>query len=251
MATTISIPGGAKVALTVYGDGTVIAGNGNDTIDVTGRGKVIVAGGNDSVTLGHGGLFQEHGASGHDTITLGLGNDTIIEQGHATVLGAKGSYFGSATIQGGELTIKTTRSLVNKQVHFTVTEHAQGGHTTLIGSSAATEFIAGKGMTSMVGGSGADTFVGGSGSDTMVGGKGSGLFEFLAKDAGGQHLIKDFVSGKDHLYIEGHSLSYLQKHGDISTHGGNTYIHIDGGKTTIELQGVTKLTDSDITTHKG
>ena len=64
---------------------------------------------------------------------------------------------------------------------------------------------------------------------------------------GGQHVIKNFVSG-DQLYIEGYSLSALQS--DISTHGGNTYISIDGGKTTIELEGVTHLKASDITTNK-
>ena len=67
---------------------------------------------------------------------------------------------------------------------------------------------------------------------------------------GGQHVIQNFVSGQDQLYIEGHSLSWLQSHHDISTSGGNTYISIDGGKTTIELQGVTSLNPSDVTTHK-
>ena len=118
---------------------------------------------------------------------------------------------------------------------------------TLLGSAAPTEFVGGTGCTSMVGGKGSDTFIGGSGHETMVGGKGHDLFEFLSADKGGQHLIKDFVSGQDQLYLEGHTLSYLEQHGEISTHGGNTYISLDGGKTTIELQGVTHLKGSDIT----
>jgi hypothetical protein len=75
------------------------------------------------------------------------------------------------------------------------------------------------------------------------------VFEFLSSEKGGQHVVQNFVSG-DQLYVEGHSLSYLQSHGDIKSHGGNTYISIDGGKTTIELQGVKSLSSSDITTHK-
>jgi Ca2+-binding RTX toxin-like protein len=102
----------------------------------------------------------------------------------------------------------------------------------------------------MVGGKGNDTFVGGTGHETMFGGKGHDLFEFLKADQGGHALIKDFVSGQDKLYLEGHTLSYLEKHGDISTHGGNTFISLDGGKTTIELQGVTQLKASDVTTNK-
>ena len=35
--------------------------------------------------------------------------------------------------------------------------------------------------------------------------------------------------------------------GILTLSGGNTYISIDGGKTTIELQGVTSLTSSDVT----
>ena len=41
----------------------------------------------------------------------------------------------------------------------------------------------------------------------------------------------------DKLYLEGHSLSYLQSHGDITHSGGNTYISLDGGATKIELTG--------------
>ena len=102
----------------------------------------------------------------------------------------------------------------------------------------------------MNGGKGADTLVGGSGHDTMVGAGGNDVFSFLATGQGGQHLIKDFVHGQDQLYLEGHSLSWLESHNAISTHGGNTYISLDGGLTTVELKGVTHLSNSDVTTHK-
>jgi hypothetical protein len=39
VGTTISIPGSGNVDITVYGRGTVSAGNGNDKIAITGNGK--------------------------------------------------------------------------------------------------------------------------------------------------------------------------------------------------------------------
>jgi hypothetical protein len=83
-----------------------------------------------------------------------------------------------------------------------------------------------------------------------VGGSGQDLFEVDRTRQGGDHVIQNFVSGQDQLYLEGHSLAYLQHQGDISVSGGNTYISLDGGNTTIELVGVTSLKGTDITTHK-
>ncbi len=244
MGTFVSIPGSRNVDVTVYGRGTVIAGSGNDSIDITGKGLVIVGSGHDTLTLNTTGKIQQFGASGNDTINIGTGNDTIYVQGQATVTGtfSKGT-FGEATISGGELEVRHIPGGVTEEI-------ATSGRMTLLGSAVKTEFVAGSGWTVMQGGTGKDTFVGGSGHDTMVGGSGHNLFEFLKSAQGGQHVIQNFVSGQDQLYIEGHSLSWLQSHHDISTSGGNTYISIDGGKTTIELQGVTSLNPSDVTTHK-
>jgi Ca2+-binding RTX toxin-like protein len=238
--TYVSIPGSHKFDITVYGKGTVIAGGGNDNIAITDKGKIVVGAGHDTLSLYKGGLISQVGAAGRDTIHIGSGTTTIHEEGHATVSGPYScGAFGSATIFGGEL--KVTES------HGVTKDIAVTGKMTLLGSAAPTEFIGGTGSTSMTGGKGNDTFIGGSGHETMVGGKGHDLFEFFSADKGGQHLIKDFVSGQDQLYLEGHTLSYLEKHGEISTHGGNTYISLDAGKTTIELQGVTHLKGSDIT----
>ena len=127
---------------------------------------------------------------------------------------------------------------------------AVSGQATLMGNAVATEFVGGTGSTLFKGGSANDTFVGGSGHDTMTGGSGNNVYEFLATESGGQHLITNFVSGQDQLYVEGYTLSYLQSQHEITTTGGNTDISIDGGKTTITLEGVTSLHTSDITTHK-
>jgi serralysin len=241
--TYISVPGSHKFDVTVYGKGTVISGSGNDNIAITGPGKIVIGAGHDTLSLYQGGTISQLGSAGRDTIHIGTGTTTIFESGHATVTGPYSSgAFGSATIFGGEL--KVTES------HGFTKETAVSGKMTLIGSSAPTEFIGGTGSTSMVGGKGSDTFIGGAGHDAMTGGAGKDLFEFVSSEKGGTHLIKDFVSGQDQLYLEGHTLKYLEQHGDVSTHGGSTYISLDGGKTTIELQGVTDLKGSDITTHK-
>jgi serralysin len=259
--------GNGSDLITLFGGGSVVAGNGNDSIslcsDVPGasqddrvsvgsgndmvslyaNGHMTVGGGNDTLNLYDTGVIHQIGSGGHDTINLGTGNDTIHEQGQATVWGSfSHGTFGAATINGGEL----------KVIHSGgVTEDiAVSGTMTLQGSNAPTEFIGGTGTTVMKWGAGHDTFVGGSGHDTMIGAYSHNVFEFLASESGGQHVIQNFVSG-DQLYVEGHTLSYLQAHNDISKDShGNTIISIDGGKTTIELQGVSSLKGSDFTTHK-
>jgi Ca2+-binding RTX toxin-like protein len=221
--------------IVIAGDGSVTAGSGNDSIQFWGKGNVTIGGGYDTITVAWNAHITETKSSGHDTINLGFGDDTIHEAGSATVHGS----FGNATIKGGEL-------------DFSNSGHVQdnvSGCATLVGSSAPTEFLGGSGSTVMKGGSGHDTFVGGAGADTMGGTGSHNVFEVLASEKGGQHLVTNFVSG-DQLYVEGYSLSYLQTHHDVTTHNGNTYICIDGGKTTIELQGVKSLSSSEITTHK-
>jgi Ca2+-binding RTX toxin-like protein len=256
VAATVSISGGSKVDVTVYGRGTVIAGNGNDSIDITGRGKIIVGSGHDTLTLGKGGEIWQVGASGVDTINMGGHCGTLHEQGTAVVSGD----WGQVTISGGVLQIEGHgdhphdshgKSHGQAPVHSGdfYKEIAVSGNLTLQGGAANSEYVGGSGTTFMPGGSGNDTFIGGSGHDTMVGGTGHDVFAFNADAAGGHHVIQNFVSGHDQLFIEGHSLDYLMSHHDITTSGGNTYIAIDGGKTTIELQGVTSLKASDITTH--
>jgi len=248
MAEVVSISGGGKASVSVYGPhSTVYAGSGNDSIYVHGKdGYVSVGGGSDKVWLYEGGQFTESGAGGHDTIDWGSGPLSVDVQGQATVHGSE-SYnkfdIGLATIHGGDF--KVSYSFATGDL----TETAVSGKMTLMGGRAPTEFIGGTGKTDMIGSHANDTFVGGSGSDTMTGGTAGNLFEFLKSEAGGHHVITNFVAG-DKLYIEGHSLSYLESHNDVHTAGGNTYISTDGGKTLIELKGFTGLSDTDVTNHK-
>jgi Ca2+-binding RTX toxin-like protein len=151
---------------------------------------------------------------GHDTINLGAGNDTVFAEGQASALGSAQMF-------------QTARS------------------ATLIGSAAATEFI----RSSAVKPLGLDSATGTLGIDSVAAAGGKSVFEFIGSGPASQ-VITNFVAGHDKLYIEGYSLSYLQQHADISSHSGNTYISLSGGKTTIELQGVDHLKPTDFTTHK-
>lgn len=260
MGTYVSISGGGDASVRIHGNGTVVAGSGNDSINISGNGEISVGAGNDQVTLhGSGGVY-EHGAGGNDTINLGHGHDTVTEAGHATVYGA----FGSATIQGGTLEFERVR-LGNDGArqshghgqsgdgsnHFDYHVIAESGNATLMGGAHCANFIGGTGNVIMQGGTGNDTFVGGSGHATMTGGSGHNLFAFTSHGVGGTDVITNFVSGQDHLYLEGQTLGYLQSHGDVTVSHGNTLISLDGGKTTIELKGFTGLSGHDITTHKG
>jgi len=255
----ITILGAGNVALgdgqdtvSIGTNGTVSAGSGNDSIRVNGAGSISVGAGNDTLTLTQSGQIAETGLLGHDTINLGLGNDTVYVQGAATVQSANlfqrvrtgragfertPAKFGSgvnATVVGGELQVL--------HAHGVTQEIAVSGSMTLLGGASPTEFVGGSGSTVMKGGSGSDTFIGGSGGDTMTGGTGSNLFEFLSSEQGGQHVITNFVAG-DQLNVEGHTLSYLMANGEVTTRDGNTYISIDGGKTTIELKGFTDVSE--------
>jgi Ca2+-binding RTX toxin-like protein len=241
LAEVITISGSGQGSVSVYGpNASVYAGSGTDTIFVHGtNGFVRVDGGTDKINMYSGGTVTESGIHGHDTIYWGAGVSgsrtlDVDVHGKATVYGTEGGHgFTIASLAGGSADFKYS--------HGVLEETAIKGRLTLLGGTGPAEFIGGSGgHTVMIGGTGSDTFVGGSGHDTMTGGKGHNLFEFLAADAGGKHVITNFVAG-DKLYLEGHSLSYLESHHDISTKDGNTFIKLDGGKTTIELKGFTGL----------
>jgi hypothetical protein len=276
VGTTISVSGSGKADITVFGRGTVIAGNGNDSINIMGGGNIIVGSGHDTLTLGGpGGVITEHGASGHDTINIGAGNATVYEQGHATITGA----FGTATISGGVFEIHQTGAASNTG---TGTSHSAGtgshtGSTTahspaastsshtgstaahsgtpenqVVGSphmsaidSALRAQLLGSANAYVTGATGNYTFITGAHQESLVGSSGHNQFQTLLQRNGSTHVINNFVSGQNQLYVEGHSLAYLQQQHDISTHGGNTYISIDGGGITIELKGVSTLKATD------
>lgn len=81
------------------------------------------------------------------------------------------------------------------------------------------------------------------GADAVKGGSAAGL------SGAGSTVITNFLSGAEKLVLEGNALSYLTKP-DVTTHGGSTLIALDGGKTTIEMVGVSSDLKSTDLTHK-
>ena len=226
MSTTISIPGSGNVNVNVFGRGTVIAGNGNDRIDIHGNGTIIVGSGHDTLTLNAGGVIDQYGLSGHDTIHVGsTGNYIINEQGSATVTGA----FGSAAISHATLEIFQTGG----QERVVVLPY---GHETLQGSGSG---FVGHGSGSS--GSTGHNTVSGSSSGHSSSHGGAKPFDIPREEKGGQHVIRNFVSGASHLFIDGHTLPFMANAHDISAHGPNTVISMDHGRTTIELHVGTSL----------
>jgi hypothetical protein len=222
VSTTISISGSGNADVKVFGNGTVYAGNGSDSIDISGHGTIVIGSGNDTLTLGQGGVISQFGASGHDTINIGAGNATVFEQGSATITGS----FGSVTMSGGEFTLTNGH----------VSGNAQGSHAS--GGSSHATAIAHKPHV----GHQARTDAG----HTMSGSAAHHVFESLARPSGGVQVVKNFISGHDHAYLAGHSLSFLQQHHDISIHGSSTHISMQGGGTLIELHGVHTLKTTDM-----
>ncbi len=256
-ANSITITGPGTIPETsggeLMGSGTVVAGNGNDTINVKGDASIVAGSGQDKITvqLGNatitaGNSTQSGTAAGNDTITLGGPNDTITAYGSATVSGP-GTL--NATIQGGQLLYQS----------------GAGGESVMAGSGAATlmgglsnvTFIGGTGAVSMVGGaSSSDTFVGGTGalsSDTMTGGSGGHnifAFDTGAAPEGGTHVITNFAQGSDLIQLgSGYDPSTILNpaNNEVSVAGGNTTITLDGGATTIKLIGITNLQTTDFT----
>jgi len=273
MVTEVTLGGGVYVFgnedidIKVVGPGFVLAGNGNDTIDIVDSGMVIAGNGNDSITIGtdpgfgvvfvgagndtinlaNGGEIFQIGAGGNDTITLGAGNDTVFEMGTAQITGA----FGAATVQGGDLTIN--QAILPGDGALATDDVAHFGNVTMVAGSASaiTEMEGDFGsQVSMLGGSGLNIFDGGHGADTMTGGAGINFYQFDARALGGSTVITNFTSGHDQIYLEGQSLAFLQQNNDVTVTGGNTFIKLDGGATTIELKGVTNLQETDVSKFK-
>lgn len=65
----------------------------------------------------------------------------------------------------------------------------------------------------------------------------------------GSPVITNFLSGAEKLVLNNNTVAYLTKP-DVSSHGGTTLIALDGGKTTIEMIGVSSDLKSTDLTHK-
>jgi len=252
----ISITGGTSPSVAVYGNNlAVAAGVGTDTVGNVNVTTTASVGSLNTLTINES--LKALSALGVDTINLGSGADTIVQSGQATIANA----FSTAGPTGVNTYSTASTTLANARADVAGvaggTKADASAVATVIGGALDSAGVTGQnGITDVSGvfsgvkaDAAAATVVGAAGVQTLTGGTGSTLFEFLGNETGSQSTITNFVS-TDKMYVEGYSLSYLQSHNDISTLGGNTYISIDGGKTSIELKGFTGLNSSEITTHK-
>lgn len=253
----ISIAGGTSPSVAVYGKNLgVAAGIGADSVGSTNVSATVSATGINTLTLNDSIKSMHLPAAGNDTINLGSGSDTIVASGQASVASAFSNGVLDVNTLLGNTGATAGVTLANARTDLSgVAGGAKLDVATVIGGALDTAQVTTQNGRADLAGvfSGVKAYgnaiVGTAGVDTLTGGAGKNVFEFLGSDAGGQHTITNFVSS-DKLYVEGYSLSYLQSHHDISTQGGNTYINLDGGKTTIELKGVSGLNSSELTTHK-
>ncbi len=271
------VAGDGNDSIRIDGNGAVTIGAGNDHVTLHGSGSIFQhgAGGHDTINLGTG--QDTVTEAGHATVYGSFGSASIqggtvefLHQGHgsdqrgsAAQESEHGSRWSGTHSGSGRADDDSDRDHGRHGSHGSDHGHDGGsghsfyeaialnGNVTLLGGAHCTQFVGGTGSVVMQGGTGNDTFVGGSGQATMTGGSGHNVFEFTSQGVGGKDVITNFVAGQDKLYVEGQSLCYLQSHGDVTVSHGNTYITLDGGKTTVELKGFTGLSSHDITTHKG
>jgi hypothetical protein len=250
----ISITGGTSPSVAVYGNNaTVSAGVGTDSVGNANVTTTASVGSLNTLTINES--LKALSALGVDTINLGSGADTIVQSGQATIANAFSTAgpTGVNTYSTASTTLANARTDVNGVLGGTKADAS--AVATVIGGALDSASVTGQNGITDVSGvfsgvkADASAIVGTAGVSTLSGGTGSTLFEFLGNETGTQSTITNFVS-TDKMYVEGYSLSYLQSHNDISTQGGNTYISLDGGKTSVELKGFTGLNSSEITTHK-
>jgi len=161
--------------------------------------------------------FGQHNQSGlgHDTINLGSGHDSLVAAGRAP-----GGHFAS---------------------------HSASHSATMVGGAHHTSFLGGAHSLITHGGAGSDSYTGGA---AIVHGTSGHLSAVFADHKVGTDVIKTFVTGHDKLYVEGHTLSYLHSHVNVTVTHGHTVMSMDGGHTTIALKGFAH-SSSVGTTHKG
>jgi len=203
---------------------TLVSVRGSHSFDLTvhGHHKVMPALGNDTVASGSRSM----------KVVLGVGHDTVAPLGPPT------SALGRAALPASPVVHSTAMAQGPAAVSNTAL-----GQMTLLGG-AGREFSSGATVVGLNGEAKAVERVSRmTGHDTMLGGKNTDTLGFLKGQHGSAHLIQDFVTGQSKLHLTGASLDSLKSAHDaaVSSHGGNTYISLDGGKTTIALHGIAHL----------
>ena len=206
---------------------------GLDLMVITAKyGSIITGDGNDTITwVAHS---DAAGANNTMTIRTGAGNDTV----HVTAVGLSPLAAADATGNG---------SLYNPAYNgrYSTADIYPGAGTDSVTVEGSVRLVlhAGTGSVAARGGAASDTFYVGKGAADLTGGAGNDLFVLAAGD--GHATIEDFTSGKDHLKFVGlHVTDVTTK---AATQNGVTGLLVtyDAAHDSVFLAHVTKLATAD------
>jgi Ca2+-binding RTX toxin-like protein len=200
-------PGTQNVINSYGATDTIVAGQGEATVNTYGADPLVDAGSGQLVYDGEApGNPTILGGSGQATLFAGAGQDLTYLGGTATAAGA------------------------------TVIDAGAGNETLDAGGATyGVQLAAGSGSVDMIGSPGDDTFYGGAGFATMTGNGGSDLFIFgdVAGHTGGTDIITDFGSS-DTFALSGYGADAAQAALSAAT--------VAGGSTTVTLSDNTTIT---------
>ena len=179
--------------------GSAYYATGNDAANTmsaqgTGYHELYGKGGNDFLVGGLGGdtLFGE---AGNDSYIINSAGDQIIEVPDA---GYDTAY--------STLTFRMPSGLERLILRGSAAIDGRGNDSDnqITGNNAANLLEGGAGRDKLIGGGGADVLSGNSGADVLTGGTGSDTFRFAGAFpvVGEMDVVRDFVSGTDHIEIE-------------------------------------------------
>ncbi len=184
------------------GTGTVVLGDGNDTVSTNNlptTGFAITTGSGNDLILGSTGNNTINAGGGLNTIGTGSGNSTVFLNGRDTVWAGTGA----ETINGG------ADSALIYVANSTLNFFGGSGGATIGGGTGNSTIALGTGSLYFVGGTGSATVLAGVGSTTVFAGSGGGVFRggsaghnSLLNGAGGQATLFGAVAG-DTLYATG------------------------------------------------
>ena len=237
---TVASAGGNDTLFGDEGDDVVMGGEGDDWV-LGGDGNDLIGGGTgndrgfggtgDDILFGEEGDDTLTGNEGNDTVVGGAGNDLLFgEDGDDVLVGDEGD----DTINAGTGNDVAMGGAGNDLIGLGEGDDlATGGdgNDTLLGEEGDDTLFGGAGNDLMNGGAGDDVLFADGGADTLWGGDGRDVFAF-GRSSGGS-VVMDFQVGVDRLAFYDATIDL----GAVIRSA-----RIEGGSTTLDLGGGTRIT---------
>jgi hypothetical protein len=230
----VTVGGTHRLELNVHGHGRSSGRASQNTAAAFAGSGMILGTGNDTIALPTKEVRHPTGVSGKDSVHLSW---------HRAAGSAASIFGGNAILKATSFTSPRLESASSRAGQK---ENAIIGRSTLLGGAASKSFVAAKTASFQA------KLPDSTDHGAMFKRQGANFFQYLKGQRGSEHLIKDFVSGHDKVHLQAHTLASIKSSSDssISSHGGNTYISLDGGKTTIELHGVAHMKATHFTQNR-